>query len=70
MVARGRASHPPAPPQAEGYYMAESRFFPLAMLRLDAEPLGPRAATTQGDKKQLDHMPLSVWSSNRCAGRI
>lgn len=50
--------------------MAESRFFPLAMLRLDAEPLGPRAATTQGDKKQLDHMPLSVWSSNRCAGAI
>src|SRR4051812_18340507 len=42
-------------PQAEGYCMAESRFFPLAMLRLDAEPSGRAPRRRLGTKAAGPH---------------
>lgn len=49
--------------------MAEGRFFPLAMLRLDGAARAARRADA-GRQKAAGPRAVSVWSSNRCAGAL
>jgi hypothetical protein len=49
-------------PQPAGYYQAETpRFFRLKLLAFDA-------AGQASGQNRLDHKPLGLWSSIRCAG--
>jgi DNA invertase Pin-like site-specific DNA recombinase len=52
-------------PQPEGHYVAESRFFPLRVLRL----LDEVRACSEGQKDK-NHKSENLWSSHRCAGAL
>ena len=53
-------------PQPEGYYVAQTKFYPMAMLRFLEEDLQERRRFRA--QNGLDHRPGGLWSRESCAG--